>query len=125
MILSSCSSDDDDSFNFVIGEWRAIEMSENNESVELPVCLQHQYILFKSNNEFSGGRIESTNYPDECYTISFSSIEWEYLGNNKYRIGDRNEQGKIYTIIKVGNNISMLNPNGITKIIYEPFESGF
>jgi hypothetical protein len=120
--LSSCSSDDD-SFNFVIGDWRAIDMFENNESVELPVCLPHQYISFKSNTEFSGGRIESANYPDECYTISFGLTNWEFLGNSNYKIGDRNEQGKIYTIIKEGNNISILNPNGITKTIYEPFQS--
>ncbi|PIV97667.1 MAG: hypothetical protein COW43_01945 [Flavobacteriaceae bacterium CG17_big_fil_post_rev_8_21_14_2_50_31_13] len=87
----------------------------------MPTCLPHQYITFKSNSEFSGGRIESSNYPDECYTISFGLTNWEYLGNSKYKIGDKNEQGETFTITKVGNNLSMLNANGITKTIYEPY----
>lgn len=122
MILSSCSSDDNNVNDIIIGKWRAIEQFENDQPVNMPTCLPHTFVEYNVNKSVSGGRILSDDFPDECNLIMYDlAIVWQNLGNNTYRIGYYNEQGSVFTIYKDGINLVIENPDGIKKTIYQPY----
>ena len=124
LILSSCSNDDDFESNndIIIGKWRAIEKYESNVQVELSVCRPHLYVEFRADKSIHGGKIITNDFPEECGTIDFElGWNWNNLGNNQYRIRHLDEQGQVVTYSKDGMNLIEENPDGITKIIYEPY----
>ena len=124
MVFSSCSSNDDskESNDVIIGKWRAIEKYESNKLVDLPICLPHVYIEYKTDNSVSGDKIISNDFPVECNSIVFDlGVVWENLGNSNYRIHRINEEGIVYKLYKDGANLAEENPDGITKIIYESY----
>ena len=124
IMFLSCSSDEgtDSSSDVIVGKWYAIEQYESNTQVEITNCNQYLYVEYKANNFINGGKVISGNLPIECGVIDFElDWEWENLNDNHYRIGRSGEQGSIFTIYKDGVNLVEINPNGTTKIIYEPF----
>lgn len=123
LILFSCSGDGGNASNdIIVGKWRAIEKYESNQIVALPTCLPHIYTEFKADNSVTGDKIISNDFPDECNLLQFDlGVVWENLGNSIYRIGYINEQGNLTKIYKEGLNLVMEDPNGITKLIYEPY----
>ncbi|MFD2551828.1 hypothetical protein ACFSQP_08370 [Bizionia sediminis] len=124
LLLVACSSSDDagTSEDIIIGKWRAIEKYESNQAVDLPLCLPHIFVDYKPDNTVDGGKILSDSFPESCnQTLFDSGIIWENLGNGNYHIGTVNETGRIYNIFKEGVNLVEINPDGITKIIYEPY----
>ncbi|WP_290859668.1 hypothetical protein [Flavobacterium sp.] len=121
LILSSCSSSDD-SADIIIGKWRAIEQYESNQLVDMPTCLPHIYTEYKADNSVSGGKIFSNDFPEECNLLMFDlGVVWENLGNGNYRFGYSNEQGNIQKVYKDGLNLVFESPNGVTKVICEPY----
>lgn len=123
LILFSCSGDGGNASNdIIVGKWRAIEKYESNQIVALPTCLPHIYTEFKADNSVTGDKIISNDFPDECNLLQFDlGVVWENLGNSIYRIGYINEQGNLTKIYKEGLNLVMEDPDGITKLIYEPY----
>jgi len=122
MILSSCSSDDNNATDIIIGKWQAIERYENDQLVNMPTCWLHTYVEYNANKSVSGGRIMSDDFPEICYYITYDlAIVWKNLGNNTYRIGHYNEEGSVFNIYKDGINLVIENPDGNTKTIYEPY----
>ena len=124
LILQSCSNDDNSESNNdeIIGKWRAIEKYESNVQVELSVCLPHLYTEYKADKSIRGGKIITNDFPEECGIIDFElGWNWSKLGNNQYRIRYQEEQGQVFTFYKNGMNLIKENPDGITKIIYEPY----
>jgi hypothetical protein len=120
VLFSSCSKDD--SPDIIIGKWRAIARYEANQPVELSVCTPYFYTEFKANNSVSGGRIPSSDFPEECSLIQFDlGIVWGNLGNSTYRIGYVNEQGYTYLFYKEGENLVQEALDGSFKTIYEPY----
>ena len=123
LIFFSCSSDGGNASNdIIVGKWRAIEKYESNQIVALPTCLPHIYTEFKADNSVTGDKIISNDFPDECNLVQFDlGVVWENLGNSIYRIGYINEQGNLTKIYKDGLNLVMEDPDGTTKLIYEPY----
>ena len=123
LIFFSCSGDGGNASNdIIVGKWRAIEKYESNQIVALPTCLPHIYTEFKADNSVTGDKIISNDFPDECNLVQFDlGVVWENLGNSIYRIGYINEQGNLTKIYKVGLNLVMEDPDGTTKLIYEPY----
>lgn len=126
ILFSACSKDDDSNNNntdIIIGKWRAIEKFESNMPVSLPVCSSHIYTEYKANNMIDGGKIISNDFPDECSNIEFAfGFNWKNLGDSKYRIRQNEEQGQIFTFYKEGANLVSEDPDGITKIVFEPYQ---
>ena len=129
IVLISCTKKDTAESNslaisedIIIGQWRPIEKYESNQKIELPTCRSYSYLEFLPNNTFFGNTIYSSDYPEEC-GISFSEygLTWLNLGNNKYLQQHNLKDGKIYTYYKDGVNLVEELPDGITKIIYEPY----
>ncbi|WP_062055468.1 hypothetical protein [Aquimarina longa] len=122
-ILISCSNDDSDNNNdIIIGKWKAIEKYESNQIIDLEICKSFIYVEYKADNWIEGGRIISDNFPEECQNILFElGWNWKNLGDNKYQIRYLEERGQIFTFYKNGANLVEENPDGITKIIYEPY----
>ena len=123
LIFFSCSGDGGNASNdIIVGKWRAIEKYESNQIVALPTCLPHIYTEFKADNSVTGDKIISNDFPDECNLVQFDlGVVWENLGNSIYRIGYINEQGNLTKIYKEGLNLVMEDPDGTTKLIYEPY----
>jgi len=123
LIFFSCSSDGGNASNdIIVGKWRAIEKYESNQIVALPTCLPHIYTEFKADNSVTGDKIISNDFPDECNLLQFDlGVVWKNLGNSIYRIGYINEQGNLTKIYKDGLNLVMEDPDGTTKLIYEPY----
>ncbi len=123
LIFFSCSGDGGNASNdIIVGKWRAIEKYESNQIVALPTCLPHIYTEFKADNSVTGDKIISNDFPDECNLVQFDlGVVWENLGNSIYRIGYINEQGNLTKIYKDGLNLVMEDPDGTTKLIYEPY----
>ena len=123
LIFFSCSGDGGNASNdIIVGKWRAIEKYESNQIVALPTCLPHIYTEFKADNSVTGDKIISNDFPDECNLVQFDlGVVWKNLGNSIYRIGYINEQGNLTKIYKDGLNLVMEDPDGTTKLIYEPY----
>ena len=123
LIFFSCSGDGGNASNdIIVGKWRAIEKYESNQIVALPTCLPHIYTEFKADNSVTGDKIISNDFPDECNLLQFDlGVVWKNLGNSIYRIGYINEQGNLTKIYKDGLNLVMEDPDGTTKLIYEPY----
>jgi hypothetical protein len=124
--LVSCSKDDANSIedkDIIIGKWKVVEKYEFNELVDLPICLPHIFTEYKLDHTVSGGKIISNNFPAECNMILFDSgVVWDNLGHNNYRIGNINDHGNIYVIYKDGMNLVEEHPDGVTKLIYTPYQ---
>lgn len=123
LLFTSCSSDESsDTNDIIIGRWKAVIQYENEQEVSMPTCLPHTFIEYYANKSVSGGKIISDDFPDECNLLQWDlGVVWQNLGNNFYRIGYLNEQGTVFTIFKEGMNLVVINPDGITKTIYEPY----
>lgn len=122
LIFSSCSNDDSQSNDIIIGKWRTIEKYESNVQIELEICEPHFYTEYKSDKSIISDRILSGEFPEECgIVLTELGWNWENLGNNQYRIRYLEEQGTIFNIYKEGKNLVIENANEITKIVREPF----
>lgn len=78
-LLNSCSSSDENP-DMIIGQWQMIERYESDLSVGVG-CSQYYYTEFKSNNELSGGYIDSNDTPAECSSIFDLSL-WRRSGGD-------------------------------------------
>ncbi len=125
MILSSCSNDDNsnDNNDIIIGEWQAIQQFQSDVSVDLSPTLECIYSTFTVDNRFFSDLISSDDLPVECNSLDFEfGLTWTNIGNNQYRIGFEGEQSQINIFYKDGSNLVQERPDGVTKIIYEPYE---
>lgn len=120
VLFSSCS-DDDESTDIIVGRWQAIQMLEMNQIVEMPVCLPFTYIEFRANKTASGGKINSSNLPDECNLLMFDFVQWENLGNSRYRINAVMQEGTISKVYKEAENLIFETLDGSTKTIYQSY----
>ncbi|UPQ78098.1 hypothetical protein M0M57_10735 [Flavobacterium azooxidireducens] len=123
MLFSSCSNNNDDSNNdIIIGKWRTIERYESDEPQEILPCTLEYYKEFKSNNTVAGFIVTPNTFPDPCNQVytDFGLI-WENTGNSNYKF--KTTTGTEYTIkiYKVGENLVEEYPDGITKLVYEPY----
>ena len=122
LVFSSCSYDDLDTDDIIIGKWRVIERFESDLPVVISVCQLNTYVEYKIDKAISGNRIESGNFPEECNNFDFElGWNWKNLGNNQYEIRYLEEQGQIYTMYKEGDNLVQELPDGITKNILERY----
>ncbi|WP_422107010.1 lipocalin family protein [Winogradskyella sp.] len=81
LLLISCSSDDSNGVDSIVGQWQMIERFESNVQVEVG-CSQYYYTEFMSNNELGGGYIDFSTTPMECATVTFELLRWRKSGNN-------------------------------------------
>ena len=122
LIFTNCSSDDNSNTDIIIGKWRAIEKYESNSLVDLPICLPHLYTEYKADKSINGDKIITNDFPEECGIIAFElGWNWINLGNTQYRIRYLEEQGQVFSFYKDEVNLVQEYPDGITKIIYEPY----
>lgn len=103
--VASCGSDDDANGpaedDRIVGEWKLQSLTVDGEEWELTDCDLQSRLQFSSN-----GDILNTNFfedldSDECVS-EVTNEEWEYLGNNVYRITD--EEGTTDVTLVFSNN---------------------
>ena len=123
MLFSSCSNTNDDSTNdIIIGKWRTIEHYESDEPQEILPCTLEYYKEFRSNNTVAGFIVPPDTFPDLCNQVytDFGLI-WKNTGNSNYKF--QTTTGTEYTIkiYKVGENLVEEYPDGVSKLVYEPY----
>lgn len=124
LILHSCTDNSNEESNndIIIGKWRAIEQYDENALADLPICDAHLFKEFKTDKSIISGKIRTADFPQECETLEIETgWNWSNLGNNYYRIRYLEEQGAVFTYYKNEENLVEEHPDGITKIIYEPY----
>ena len=89
MLIVSCSSDDNDEVDRIVGKWQMTARFESGVEVEVG-CSQYTFTEYKSNGRFGGDYIDLPNTPDECATLTFIELLWSRVGVNSYnfRSGD-------------------------------------
>ena len=80
LLLTSCSSDDNDSVDAIVGQWQMVERYESNIQTMVG-CSQYYYVEFKSNNEIIAGYIDFENTPTECTSVVFEVVLWRKSGD--------------------------------------------
>ncbi len=82
--LVSCSNDDDDTTDLIIGKWQLIQEFENDEEVTLDECELKNTIEFKTSGSFIVIEYEDDlNIGCEVYQITGT---FENLGNSLYKM---------------------------------------
>lgn len=98
LILASCSSDDDssvtddttdegDSIDLIIGEWRLVEFLEDGVQLEMTGCELNDFIEFVDDNSI----LDTFFEPDSgdvtgCNQLVDDSGSWNRVSDNEYRI---------------------------------------
>lgn len=123
MLFSSCSNNNDDSTNdIIIGKWRTIERYESNEPQEILPCTLEYYKEFRANRTAAGFGLPSGSFYDPCNLIYLDTgVIWTNLGENNYKFTLPNGIEYISKMYKVGENLVEEYPDGITKLVYEPY----
>ncbi|WP_370390586.1 hypothetical protein [uncultured Winogradskyella sp.] len=86
MLILSCSSDDNDEVDRIVGKWQMTARFESGVEVEVG-CSQCTFTEYKSNGRFGGDYIDLQNTPDECATLTFTELLWSRVGVNNYNFG--------------------------------------
>ncbi|WAC01710.1 hypothetical protein N7U66_17665 [Lacinutrix neustonica] len=127
MIFSACSSDDDSSVNvsddaIIIGKWKTYKHFESNIEVEIEFCGSFFITEYNVNKSVGGFNFDPDNYPISC-GLSVYEFGWNWVnrGNGIYEIRYMEEEGTYYKFSKEGDRLVREFPDGITKIIYNPF----
>ncbi|MFD0962816.1 hypothetical protein [Pseudofulvibacter geojedonensis] len=122
LLFLSCSSDNDNSNDIIIGKWKLIEKYESDIQVSPDECLLFWYDEYKADKSILSNYIDSVDYPDDCFIEAELGWTWKNIGNNKYLIKHvNNNYGVEYIIYKEGANLVMEHPDDITKTVYEPY----
>lgn len=123
ILLTSCSSDDNNSSDIIIGKWVPIEKYESDVQVSLSTCEPYIYLEYRSDKSILSDRVITSQLPQECELLMFIiGRNWSNLGNNQYRIRFLDDPGEIRIYYKDGENLVEELPDGITKYVYEPYE---
>ena len=123
--LASCS-DDDDSKNSsegdrIVGEWRMQSSSYDGEEYIPNECEAQSSIKF-----FSNGTVTFKEYweeweTEECISET-GSEEWEYIGNNIYKITDEDDDVNTFEIKFSNNNktftVTEEDEDGVYTVVY-------
>lgn len=123
LILNSCTNNNDNSNNdIIIGKWRTIEHYESDEPQEILPCTLEYYKEFRSNNTVAGFIVPPNTFPDPCNQVYLDTgVTWTNLGENNYKFTLPNGEEFISKMYKVGENLVEEYPDGISKLVYEPY----
>lgn len=126
LTLSSCSNSDDSSDSnlndIIIGKWKIYKQFESNVEIQVDPCDIYWIVDYGANKTVSSFNSDPDNYPTNC-DIRLSEFGWNWVnrGNGNYEIRYMEEEGTLYYFYKEGERLVSEFPDGVTKIIYDPF----
>ncbi|GGE40384.1 lipocalin family protein [Psychroflexus planctonicus] len=87
LTVLSCSSDDDSpaaNDDVIIGEWRLIQIQENDTEIPLQECDNLEAYFFNEDFSFRAEIYEPVSGEEECTIANFSEGVWGKNSNNQY-----------------------------------------
>ncbi|MFD2566153.1 lipocalin family protein [Pseudotenacibaculum haliotis] len=97
--LFSCSSNDDDNPDLIVGTWNLFSLNGTTASD----CEKRSFVTFLANNTAAGENY-NTDVNNNCVRIGVDeTVQWVNSGNNTYTIGS-NSNPLIWNVVFSDNN---------------------
>ncbi len=104
--LFSCSSNDDDNLDLIVGTWNLFSLNGTTASD----CEKQSFVTFFANNTATGENY-NTDVNNNCVRIGVDeTVQWVNSGNNTYTIGS-NSNPLIWNVVFSDNNNTLTITN--------------